>query len=135
MIDFVKTLYIKFVSIPSVSYCSKTLQNWKYKVHNTRLFSTIDSIFNFFFYIILYFKNLKKTTDYYVIYMYVTNNEQATTRSISDAIFNYQLIIFLNVSFSHPNDGEVGYCSFLRTGKEIKFIIYVLSPTGKFQLI
>lgn len=86
MIDFVKTLYIKFVSIPSVSYCSKTLQNWKYKVHNTRLFSTIDSIFNFFFYIILYFKNLKKNTDYYVIYMYVTNNEQATTRSISDAI-------------------------------------------------
>lgn len=53
----------------------------------------------------------------------------------NNQLFNYQLIIFLNVSFSHPKDGEVGYCSFLRTGKEIKFIIYVLSPSGKFQLI
>lgn len=53
----------------------------------------------------------------------------------NNQLFNYQLIIFLNVSFSHPNDGEVGYCSFLRTGKEIKFIIYVLSSSGKFQLI
>lgn len=45
MIDFVKTLYIKFVSIPSVSYCSKTLLNRKYKVYNTIL----DHRLNIFF--------------------------------------------------------------------------------------